>query len=199
LNSPNRISFTDRDRFRFRKGRAFSPALSLAILAALAALAAGCGGSSHEARIYSVEADTTMTTASTAKARYVPRINRICRKVWPVIFRNWTEYVRSTDRGKNESPRERFAGAARTPLIAGVTYYIFDRIHTIGAPPGDKREVEKIIGAMQSASERGEKKLVPVNTIAQVAELYGKYNRLARAYGFDDCLVNEARLGSLSA
>jgi hypothetical protein len=161
---------------------------------------AGCGGDSGGAsaeggHAYSVEADTTVTTANIAKARFIPRVNKICRQAWVVILSNFTEYSETQD--PKLSKRARFAEAVQLSLMAGIDFHIFDLIYRLGAPPGEERETEKIIGSMQSAVEQGEKRLVPISSVAQVAALFGDYNQRARRYGLDDCLVDNARLRKL--
>lgn len=166
--------------------------LVVAILAAV--VGAGCGDSSGAAS-YNVVADTTVTTASFPKAQLVPRINKICRNAWGTILDNFTEFSRWQDPKMPE--RKRFEEAVQLSLTAGIVFHVFDSIYRMGAPPSEKRRVEEIIGAQQSASERGQKGLAPVSSIAQVEELYGEYNQLARSYGLDECLVDEARLKKL--
>jgi hypothetical protein len=180
----------------------------LVMTAASATLVAACGGGSGDQtsssgqtgssdQTYSVESDTTVTTASIAQSKYVPRINRICRKAWGVIVNNFAEY--SKWQNPAFSARRRFIEAVRLSLIAGLTFYIFDPIHRMGAPRGEESEMEEVAGALQSASERAGKGLAPVSSVAQVAALYGDYNQRARAYGLDDCLVDAAHLKPIAS
>ena len=159
----------------------------------------GCGGSGAGSEgggtTYNVEADTTVTTAKIAKAGYVPRVNAICRKAWRVISENFAQY--SSWQKPNAPERKRFENSVRESLTAGIVFHIFDNIYNLGAPKGEEGEVEEIIGTMQSASERAQKGLAPVSTISDVADLYSEYNQRARRYGFDECLVDEARLRTL--
>jgi len=169
-------------------------ALAIVISAlVLPALLTGCGSSGPST--YSVEADTTVTVAKIPTASYVPRINRICRKAWGVILANFAKYSRGQD--PRAPRRERFAEAVRLSLAAGIVFHIFDEIYDLGAPFGRARDVEGIIGTMQSASERAEKGLAPVSDVAKVTELYDEYNQRAHRYGLDECLVDEARLRPL--
>jgi cobalamin biosynthesis protein CobT len=128
----------------------------------------------------------------------VPRIQRICRTAWPVIiddfvsYRRWEESKPGKARG-----RSLFAITAELTLMASIDYHIFDTIYQQGAPEGEERNVEEIIGAMQSAIERGQKGLAPVSSVQQLEELFAEYNRRARNYGLDECLVDGARLSRL--
>lgn len=169
----------------------------LLFLATLAVVGgAGCGGSSDAGQPYVVQADTTVTVASIPEAQLVPRINSICRQGWVTILDNFAKYSRwhENDGG---SASARFAEAVRLSLLAGIDFHIFDEIHDLGAPQSERREIESIIGTMQSAVERGQKNLAPVSSVAQVSRLFADYNRRARRYGLGDCLVDEARLRGL--
>jgi hypothetical protein len=143
-----------------------------------------------------VVADTTVAPASFPEAQLVPRINGICRKAWPIIIDNFTEY--RSWQGQKESPKL-FTKVARLSLMAGIDFHIFDYVYNLGAPPSEQRKIEEIIGTMQSAVERGQKGLAPVSTVAQVDKLFSDYNRMAQRYGLGECLVDKARLGRLES
>jgi len=167
----------------------------IAVLAVAAA--GGCGGSNGDpANDYSVVASTTVAAASFPEAQLVPRINSTCRSVWGKILDNFAKYSRWHENDPG-TPREHFAENVRLSLMAGIDFHIFDRIVNMGAPPSQKREIEVIIGTMQSAVERAQKKLAPVGSVAEVSSLFAEYNQRARRYGLDECLVDEARLGGL--
>jgi hypothetical protein len=159
------------------------------------AMSVGCGGDAEQT--YSVMADTTVTTASFPEPQLIPRINKICRQAWGVILDNFVEY--SSTQNPTEPAKKRFTEAVRLSLLAGIDFHIFDEIYRLGAPRGTKRDVEEIIGSMQSAVERGQKNLAPVSSVAQVSALFGYYNQRARRYGLGDCLVDEAHLHRLKA
>jgi hypothetical protein len=174
----------------------------LAAAMAFGAAVAGCGGDNGDATAsddqgYSVEADTTMTTANLDKAQFVSRVNKICRKSWPIVVHNFAEYSETQD--PRFSKKARFAQALHLSLLAGIDFYIFDGIYNLGAPPGQERQVEEIIGPFQSAVERGQKELVPLSSRAQAVALFDDYNQRARQYGLTDCLVDKERLQEIKA
>jgi hypothetical protein len=174
--------------------------------AALAAILGGCGGSSSAdaggqstgEHTYSVESDTTLNTSSISKAHFVPRVNKVCRKGWPQIHSDFAEYSgwHKNDGGSRE---KRFVEAVQLSLLAGIDFHLFDRIHRLGAPLSEKAEVEAVIGALQSAVERGLKGLAPVGSRAQIAALFEEYDQRARQFGFDDCVVDMAHLRGIEA
>lgn len=140
-----------------------------------------------------------MTVASPplTKRQFVGQINRACRKEWGHIFDNWFAYRRTQN--PKLSKETRFSKAVKLSLTAGITVYIFDSMYRLGAPRGQERQIEGIIGSMQSATERIWKGLVPASSVALVSSLYGPYNQRASRYGLTDCLVDKARLKPLES
>jgi hypothetical protein len=175
----------------------------LVVLAAVSSAVVGCGGnaSGDEDQTYSVVADTTMTTASIAKAQYIPQVNKICRQAWAIIHHNFKEYSgwHETKHPTEAVKKKRFVNAVRLSLLAGIDFHIFDGIYRLGAPKGEERRLEEIIGPLQSAVERGQKNLAPISSVAKLATLFGEYNKRARQYGFADCLVDEPHLQPIEA
>lgn len=155
----------------------------------------GCGGEDSAGagnQKFSVRADTTVTTGSLpTKARFVARVNQICRNGWKVILQNFSEY--SSWQDPKLSERQLFAKSVRLSYTAGVDFHIFDEIYNLGAPKGEERPTEDVIGAMQVAVEKGQR-VVSVPTAAKLKELFAKYNQAAHEYGFDDCLVAGSHL-----
>lgn len=169
---------------------------------ATTALCAGCGGGGASAegggKTYSVEASTTLTTANLSKAQFIPRVNQLCREAWNVITSNFVEYSRGQDPTLSE--KKRLAEGIQLSVLAGIDFHIFDTIRQTGAPKGEEREVEKIIGSMQSVVEQGQKQEPPnIYSVAQLTEEFREYNHFARQYGLDDCLVDETHLKKIEA
>jgi hypothetical protein len=171
-----------------------------------AVLAGGCGGngdsdsgSAEGSQTYEVEASTTMTVASPpiTKAQFVKRLNKICRKAWVTVRDNFDEY--SGTQNPKLSEKARFEEAARLSLLAGLDFHIFDNVRFLGAPKGERREIERIIGPFQASVELGQKERWDAHSVAEVATQFADFNALARQYGLDDCLVNEGHLGALEA
>lgn len=173
----------------------------LPLIAAIAVIAAGCGGSSSSAdagnQTYSVEAETTMTTANVSKAQFVSQANKLCREAWVTILRNFAEYSGWHETKTNK--KKNFVESVQLSLLAGIEFHIFDEIRNLGSPQGEEQAIEEIIGPMQSAIERGQKKLAPISSVAKVSKLFGEYDQLARRYGLDDCLVDTAHLHKIEA
>ncbi|HET8863447.1 MAG TPA: hypothetical protein VFM94_09380 [Solirubrobacterales bacterium] len=175
--------------------------LAAAIAVALVALA-GCGGdgeggsSGEEDQGFTVRASTTMTTGKLPKAKFVRQVNKICRESWVTIRENFIDYSGWGDQGTDE--RKRIEPVIRLSLMAGIDFHIFDNIHFLGAPKGEERDIEEIIGPLQEAVERGQR-LGPLHSFAEVEELFSDYNRQASRYGLEDCLVDRSELNKIKA
>jgi hypothetical protein len=133
-----------------------------------------------------------MAATDITQPQFILRVSKICRRAWVTILDNFAKY--SSWQDPKVSKRKRFEEAVQLSLMAGIDFHIFDQIRNLGAPKGDEREIEEIIGPMQSAVEREQKKLVPISSVAQVSAPFDGFNQRASEYGIDDCRVNENRL-----
>lgn len=163
------------------------------MLVLLALPLAACGGDGP-AESYDPEASTTMKIAKPplSQAQFVRRVNGICREAWETVLDNWEVHTGNQD--LKISQRKRFEEAVRVSLLAGIVFHIFDDIRQLGAPVGDEQEIEEIIGPFQIAAELGWKERWRAHNTADVEAQFETYNERARAYGLDDCLVDEAHL-----
>ncbi len=173
---------------------------ALVVLVVAATMTIGCGGDSgatdsqdHE---FSVLADTTVTTGSLPKGAFIAQVNDLCRRKWQVILHNFVLY--SGWLNPRWSKERRFANAVRLSYMAGVDFHIFDDIFRLGAPVGEQRDVENVIGPMQEAVERGQRQ-VRITSNAQLEALFDNYNQAARRYGLNECLVEGQHLPPASA
>jgi hypothetical protein len=180
---------------RARSGPALLAALAGLAAAGLAA-GAGCGenGSGADAGGYEVRASTTMTAATPqmTKAQFTRQVNQICREAWVTVRDNWAKYTSWQDEG--EGKVQRFEDAVRSSLLAGIDFHIFDDIRNLGSPPGDEEQIEEVIGPFQAAVELGQQERWRARSADEIPSHFATYNRLARRYGLDDCLVDEPHL-----
>lgn len=170
------------------------------LTAALCLVLAGCGGDeqgSGPGANYTVRASTTMTVASPRldKAQFISRVNRICREAWATVIDNWHQYSKSQSSGLSEA--ERFEDAVKRSLLAGIDFHIFDSIRILGAPPGEQKAIEEIIGPFQRSVELGQQRYWRAQNADEVVANFQEYNRLARMYGLNDCLVDQSRLRNI--
>lgn len=171
----------------------------LAGLVALTALS-GCGGGNENAvtaknltysvngHTYPVRADTTITTASVDKDQYVSQVERVCQEAWPVIRKNYREDLQWAS--QHQTRKTRIEHLIHESILAGIDFHIFDGIYGLKAPEGEGARIEELIGTLQSAVERGGK--LHLHTEKQLLGLFDEFNRRARQYGVDECLVDAA-------
>ena len=175
-----------------------SAALAIATLAAI--VAAGCGSSASEdasgsgEAAFEVRADTTMATAdSLTKQKFLTHVNSLCERKWLPILKAVKQTARVRLKSPRATQRQRFIVGVKLSYFASLDFHLFDEIHRLGAPPGERRTVERLIGAMQEGVERGERQ-VTATSPSQIEAVFTRYNRLARNYGLHDCLVAGAHL-----
>jgi hypothetical protein len=159
---------------------------------------AGCSGGDSEGtggeKPFTVQASTTITAGKLPRPQFVDRVNKFCRKAWLIILDNFAQYYRWQTKKLSES--KRFSMTARLTLMAGIDFYIFDKIYELGAPGEDRLEIEEMIGAMQEAVERGQR-LGPLHSVAEITALFADFNRRAGQYGLSDCLVDETHIAEI--
>jgi hypothetical protein len=172
----------------------------LMLLIVAAPLAIGCGDNGGEESVeaaFTVQARTTIITGPLDKPRFIARVNKLCREGWAEILDNFSEYTSWQD-AKEMSRQEIFTESVRESFLAGFDFHVFDEIRNLGGPRGEEEVVEDVIGALQLAVERGQRQ-VRVSSPAQLTALFADYNRRARAYGLEDCLVDGVRVQQAQA
>jgi hypothetical protein len=170
------------------------------IIAALAVAIAGCGNadsgaSDGQGHAFSVRADTTVAVApALTKPEFLARVNDLCRRRWRPVL-NAVEQTANIWARKHPrvSEQRNFTRAVRLSYFASIDFLIFDHILPIGAPPGERRSIEDVVGTMQEAVERGERQ-VEITAPGQLETLFAPYNRKAQRYGIGRCLVTGPHL-----
>ncbi len=175
--------------------------LRLLTAIAIAVVVVGCGGdnggssngnSANAAETYDPEASTTMSTASLTKAQFIKKMNKECREAWVTVIDNWDVYTGTQDPKLGE--RKRFEEAVPLSFLAGIDFHIFDEFRIVGAPRGEERAIEKIIGPFQIAVELGWKNRWRAHSVAEILPHFEEYNAGAERYGLDDCVLRQSRL-----
>ncbi len=159
---------------------------------AIAVIAAGCGSSEGGGEQTSTDGvGQARTTASMTKAQFTAHFNAICRRTWPEILENVATYNKS--QSTRLSKQKLFENAVRYSFMAGFDYYVFNGIHTLGAPEQQEHKGTALIFTMKEAVEKAIHR-VWLTSPAQLVALFSNYNRAARRYGLDDCLVAGSHL-----
>jgi hypothetical protein len=169
----------------------------IGVALAVAAIAAGCGDSGGDSagagdQASTAEAKVERTTDAMTKAQFVAHFNEVCRRAWPEIRRNAAEYSRLQD--PHLSQKELFAKVVRYSFMAGFDFNIFNPMHELGTP-SDRSEHQgtTMNFEMKEAVERAIHRMW-LHSPAQLATLFADYNRAARRYGLDECLIAGSHL-----
>lgn len=154
--------------------RRFSGVLLALLLSAtgLAALLAGCGGGE----------DRTVATTSLAKAEYVKRADAICARGRMRALR----YQPSLGR-EGQTP-----AAAHTAIEVSVLPAIrevVDELYELGAPSGQKGQVEAFLAAFQEGVDEAEGLEVP--TFDRLQRVLGRPGELALKAELRNCVFGE--------
>jgi hypothetical protein len=169
--------------------------LILALVALAAALGlASCGGGSDngEKSEPAARAGTEGITIpfwdngprEISKTQYLKRANAVCQEGRDQMPESFGGRFRNVSHGKL------YDEATSDIFLPGVQLW-FDDVAYIGAPPGDKPQVEALLIAMQRAVYKSEK-AQPILFSGDLIGEFAESNRLVRAYGLRSCLVEGA-------
>jgi hypothetical protein len=153
--------------------RRTAPAL---LVAALALVALGCGDDDDSG-------SATTTTTALTKAEFIREANRICKKQDDKIERASQQFFADAPDNQEPPPSEVAQFGERTvfPAIQDE----IDRVEALGAPAGEDQ-----VKAMLDAAKSGLAKLEAHPEQLEkggVASSFEEYQKLASAYGLDEC------------
>ncbi len=116
------------------------------------------------------------------RAEYTRRANGVCKESWEQMLESFAQ------RYQSETTAKKFTEASKNIFLPGMQFW-FDDISYLGAPPGEKEQVETILTAIQLAVFSGQKQtaLSP----KQLATIFSESNRLVHGHGLDSCRVSE--------
>lgn len=141
--------------------------IAIAAVLLIAAVAAGCGSS---------KADPLPKTA------FVKQGNEICSEATKEREAKMKEVSKEGSQGSSEEELEHYVSEAIVPPIQDMTGELGD----LGAPKGDEKEIEAIVGEFEAGVEEIEsdpsKALNPTGAFA-------KASKMASAYGLTDCAI----------
>lgn len=166
-----------------RTGRA-----TLTAVVAVAVLVAGCGDEGESTGSDQAAAEPRIGLPvfvnSLAKAEYLKEANKLCRISWADMLQEFDRYRR--ERGSREGEGDLFAYVSRQSFLPHMQFW-FDDISYLGAPKGDREEVEDMLKALQWAVFSGAE--LRIGSPGTMAAVFSSFNRLAREYELNDCLV----------
>jgi hypothetical protein len=151
----------------------------------------GCGGDSGASadlpgHVYSVQADTTVTTGSMSKAEFFARATATCLHRQTIVLNRFKRY--RDEHRQDMSPSELIAKVSQEYLLPGIQFQ-FDELRLMGAPEGDEDQVEEMLGAFQFAIEKGQRSRI--DSADEFGDLFRVHNELAIAYGLSHCAVDK--------
>jgi hypothetical protein len=174
------------------------PLAIAAVAAALAVAALGCGGAEGDPSAAAKSSPTSKPGVEPpsvlSKPKYLARANAICRRRWRFVL----NAVRQTSvLWRKQYPhidsRVNYARAVRVSYFSSLNFLIFDSVDYLGQPLSDRRASDEVLNAMQEAIERGVDD-TRIRSVGQLRALFVDYNRKARRFGLDKCLVGGSRL-----
>jgi len=152
-------------------GRAPRRVLALGLVGAGLAFFAGCGGGG----------DRTVPASSLSKAAYAKRADEICAKGRLRALR----YQPSPGGGQTAEAAHQAIEASVLPAIQEVV----DELYELGAPGGQKGQIEAFLAAFQEDVDAGEALATP--TFNRLQRTMAPSGKLARGAGLQDCVYGE--------
>ena len=159
--------------------------LPLAVLG-LSLMVYGCGGGDDEASgqststAASVPVDTSpLTTSPLAKPAYIKRFQRICNNTGSELL-----VVLSKKPADGESDEEHMGDLAANGLIP-VVENERAKIHNLGAPRGDKEQIETLLTELQAGIDSAKER--DITSLEAFGKGFERYDRLTVAYGLEGC------------
>jgi hypothetical protein len=177
------------------------PEWSALLIAAIAAITTlGCGGDGSDGTSKQDRDLSTVPriglpvfTGSLTKAQFIARSNEFCRESWADMLQEAARHRR--ERASKASEAELFAYSSRYSFLPHIQFW-FDDISYLGAPKGEEEQVEDMLKALQWAVYSGEERRIA--SIELMTAVFSSFNRLAREYGLDECLVDRGAFRRVS-
>jgi hypothetical protein len=147
------------------------------VIAALALAASGCGDDDDSG-------SATTTTTALTKAEFIREANRICKKQDDKIERASQQFFADAPNDQEPPPSEvaQFGEKTVFPAIQDE----IDRVEALGAPAGDEDEVKQMLDAAKSGLADLEAHPDQLEK-GGAASSFEEYQKLASAYGLDQC------------
>lgn len=127
----------------------------------------GCGGGS----------------ASISKAEFTKQAEAVCKKSEEKLRKDFTTFV---EKHKNVTkPTEADLAELVGAVISSNIEVEVTKLRAIEMPSGDEEQIEALIDAREESVKKGEAE--PKEAVADSEKVFGKSNKLAKAYGLKAC------------
>lgn len=162
--------------FRVKKGLALNlVAVLLSLVATLGSALVGCG---------SGDPSETTKTSSLTKAEFIRRAERICahgsENLLPLVTRYMQHHVTP-----HQTEAELTAEAIRETVLPKFQIQI-DELRRLSAPPGDKKQIEAFLAAMQHATDSLAQR-ARLSLVTGIDHEFQQAGELALNYGIVNC------------
>lgn len=155
----------------------------IAILVGAALIVAGCGGDGSGGATAGEGVAASVTTSDElTRAELILEADRICTQTDKTQEAELKAFLKdhpnsqSTPKGQAKLVRE----AGLPPLREEL-----QELAALGAPPGEEKQVEAVLKALETAIEKSEDD--PASLLKDEDNLFGKVGELAANYGFGAC------------
>lgn len=174
---------------------------ALALLFVLALLV-GCGGESGETGAgqpdsaegtgAAVEGEGTGESAGAPRLSEKPiskrafrrRANRICEATVGTVLARAAPIIKEA-KGNSEADREEAEAELMVTVMAPELRREVNRIRALGTPPGDRRQIERILAAVLDVADEAEDK--PESLAGYNQTFFARSTNLAERYGLEAC------------
>lgn len=185
-------------------------ALPISVAAIIVLIAVGCGGDSDAANSSTASESSAVSKTNEggseagdgagapagnaggtiAKAEFVKQANAICARRKTAAFNGVDTYVRERQ-GGGQSPSELSAEAVYAVFLPE-TEKMIDEVRELGAPPGDKAQVDAYLAGMEEAVAISKEKEFTADSVDSYgADSFGREfvqpSKLANKYGLAEC------------
>lgn len=143
----------------------------LAALVAISVIVAGCGSDSS-------------SSSSLSKAEFIKQADKICEKGNEENNTEFEEFAKEHNLSEKKEPSKAVQEEAISEIVAPGVKKQIEEIDALGAPEGDEKKVEAMVGAVEEGVEEIEAN--PAVLIEGKNPL-AKGSKLAKEYGLKTC------------
>jgi hypothetical protein len=155
----------------------------IAILVGAALIVGGCGGDgSGDATAGQGVAESVTVSDDLSRAELILEGDKICTQTDKTQEAQLEAFLK--DHPNSQSNPKGQAKLVREAGLPPIREEL-EELAALGAPPGDEKQVEAILEALETAIEKSEDD--PASLLKDEDNLFGKVGELAATYGFGAC------------
>jgi hypothetical protein len=143
----------------------------LAALAAIAMIVVGCGGGDS-------------SSSSLSKAEFIKQADAICEKGNEENNTEFEEFAKEHNLSEKKEPSKAVQEEAISEIVAPGVKKQIEEIDALGAPEGDEKKIEAMVGAVEEGVEEIE---ADPAVLIEGKNPLAKGSKLAKEYGLKTC------------